>query len=146
MCSSLFHTVRFLNLNGYPVSHRSTKQNWDTIFIYPSTYSFITLPRSPSSFFLDWWVLDYWKKNTEVTTCVDNKRLSLWILIISQSNYSSSNSACVQNSVYYSSLMKCTWHWSIVEMKANALPCPLRLVSSHWFPARHLLTPAKVRM
>lgn len=46
----------------------------------------------------------------------------------------------------YSSLMKCTWHSSIAGMKANAFPCPPRLVSSHWFLARHLLTPAKVQM
>lgn len=25
MCSGLFHTLGFLNLNGYPVSHRSAK-------------------------------------------------------------------------------------------------------------------------
>lgn len=42
--------------------------------------------------------------------------------------------------------MKCTWHSSIAGMKANAFPCPPRLVSSHWFLARHLLTPAKVQM
>lgn len=42
--------------------------------------------------------------------------------------------------------MKCTWHSSIAGMKANAFQCPPRLVSSHWFLARHLLTSAKVQM
>lgn len=51
-----------------------------------------------------------------------------------------------KNSVSYSHLMKCTWHSSIAGMKAYASLCPLRLISSHWFLARHLLTPAKVQM
>lgn len=41
MRSSLFHAWGFLNLNGYPVSHRSVKQRWNTMFIYPSIPLFL---------------------------------------------------------------------------------------------------------
>lgn len=127
MCSSLIHILGFLNVNGYPVSHRSVERSCDTMFIYPSTYSFsVTYSQIPT---------------------FDNPRLTFNVTAASLSNCLKF-CMCTLNkkSVSYSSLMKCTWHSSILEMKANALPCPPRPVSSHWFLARHLLTPAKVQM
>lgn len=46
MCSSLFHTLGFLNLNGYPVSHRSA--SWDSraeeqcLFFHPASFQQLT--------------------------------------------------------------------------------------------------------
>lgn len=60
MCSSLIHIQGFLNVNGYPVSHRSVKQSCDTMFIYPSTYSFYVT--YSLKVFVDLSAGGYWKR------------------------------------------------------------------------------------